>query len=169
MRATAAVALLVLAGCPAPPADGALKCGGKAAHRCPDGYGCVEGRCWAAGHEFDMAVELPPEDMAGADLGAGADLSDAAPPHELGTVTHFYPTLEQEVEGHGCVGCHSAGNPPPRLLGSDTALQQVNFQALKQYTASIIAKVQQAAHCSTSCIPPGEIDAWQQWVTDPQP
>jgi hypothetical protein len=162
---------LLLASCTAPPADGALACGSNAAHRCPSGFSCIGGRCYAAGHVFDMAVQLPPEDMAAGDLAAAVDLSAAdlaQPAGDLGGVTHFYPQLEQQVEAR-CISCHASGNPAPRLISADTAQAQANYQQLKPLTDGLVTKIQQTSHCMSSCVPAGDIEAWQRWVSDPQP
>lgn len=77
----AALALL-LASCTAPPRDGALACGSKAGHSCPDGFRCTDGRCYVAGHVFDdMSVAIEPEDLAAPlDLAQLADLVMPLPP-----------------------------------------------------------------------------------------
>ena len=85
MRLVAALVLLAAAGCAEPPIDGALKCG-AAAHACPASFSCVDGRCWASGHVFDLAVELPPDDLASTDL---AMLPDAAIPEDMTPIYDF--------------------------------------------------------------------------------
>jgi hypothetical protein len=62
MRALA-LALVLVAGCTEPPRDGALACGSNAAHPCPDGYDCVEGRCYVVSHVFDMSAAMESHDM----------------------------------------------------------------------------------------------------------
>lgn len=60
----AALVLLLATSCPAPPGDGALKCAANSAHQCPGGYNCIDGRCYVAGHVFDLAVPAELEDLA---------------------------------------------------------------------------------------------------------
>ena len=68
MRFCLALLASVLGGCAALPDDGALMCNPSPARACPEGYSCVDGRCYRKGHGpvFDLS-------MATDDIGSGSD------------------------------------------------------------------------------------------------
>jgi hypothetical protein len=86
MRAVAlALACASLVSCASLPMDGALQCGPDPAHACPDGFDCVDSRCYRHGHgpgdAADLSAEVADLSMPGSEvdlLGSVADLTSPA-------------------------------------------------------------------------------------------
>jgi hypothetical protein len=150
---------LLASSCPAPPGDGALLCGTTAEHACPDGFRCVEGRCYTNGHVFDLG-QAPVDMTAASDEGPPADIAQV--------VVHFYPDLQLQIDRYDCPMCHgSAASPRPHLFTGDTPVMGRNY-SLRDYAGpSLVTKIQDVSHCADSCVGAADIRAWQQWVANP--
>ena len=86
LLASGLLACGLFASCAALPMDGALQCGPDPAHPCPDGFDCVDSRCYRHGHgpgaaAADLSDEVADLSMPASDvdlLGSVADLTSVA-------------------------------------------------------------------------------------------
>jgi hypothetical protein len=148
---------------------------------CPSGYRwdvSAPGRARSCVEVTDMAT--PPivvDDMAAAlDQAAAIDL---ATPTDLTGGVHFYPDIEDRIEGEHCLLCHEKGGSVslvPLMSPGDTADKMMNYNAMvsEVQTVNVLTILRDMTHCPTwmhlPCyVPDADLDVWKEWVANPVP